>query len=60
MTDYQVRRALQARGYRNISLNSGDGRLIQARASARGAVFIITFNRCSGQIVDRQRLRRSY
>jgi hypothetical protein len=58
MTDFQVRRALQARGYYNIYLNAPNGRLVQARATKGGIVYLITFNRCSGQIVDRQRLRR--
>jgi hypothetical protein len=59
MTDFQVRRALQARGYSDIRLNAPRGRLIEARATRGGIVYLITFNRCSGQIVDRQRLRRS-
>jgi hypothetical protein len=59
MTDRQIRRAIRDRGYHDIYLNVPDGRYIQVKATKGKWVYIIKFNFCSNDIVDRYRLRRS-
>ena len=59
-TDYQVRQALSRQGFSRIYLNAANGRFIQARATRGRWVYLIEFNRCSGNIVDLRRLRRAY
>jgi len=57
LTDFQVRLAIRNAGYSNVYLNAPMGRYIQARASRGNSVFLITFDRCRGVIVNVQRLR---
>ena len=59
-TDYQVRQALSRQGFSRIYLNAANGRFIEARATRGRWVYLIEFNRCSGNIVDVRRLRRAY
>jgi hypothetical protein len=57
MSDWQVRKLLQRRGYYDISLNAEMGRFIRARASKGNWVWRVDVNRCSGDIVRVTRLR---
>ena len=56
-TDFQVRRAIARAGYYNVYLNAPMGRYVQARATRGSRTYLITFDRCSGYIVNVQRLR---
>lgn len=57
MTDRQIRDAVAARGYSNISLNVAMKKNIQVRATRDGWVYLLDFNFCSGRIEGRERLR---
>ena len=57
MSDWQVRKVLQRRGYSNISLNADMGRFVSARATKGNWVWRVTVNRCSGDVVNVNRLR---
>jgi hypothetical protein len=58
LTDYQVRKAIAAKGYSKIYLNARDGHRIQVRGVKDGWVYLLVVNTCTGSIVDRDRLRR--
>ena len=57
MTDYQVRQAVAARGFTHIFLNAPIETQIQVKATRGGAVYLIDFDRCAGQIDGIERLR---
>jgi hypothetical protein len=59
LTDRGLREAIRDEGYRNIYLNAPVGRYIQARASKGNWVYLLKVEVCSGDIVDRERLRRN-
>lgn len=58
-TDYQVRQNIAAEGFTNIFLNAPNDRHIQVRATQGRWVYLIDYNRCRGEIVSMQRLRRA-
>lgn len=58
LTDYQVRKAIAAKGYSKIYLNARDSHRIQVRGVKDGWVYLLKVNTCNGSIVDRDRLRR--
>ena len=57
LTDSQIRKAVAAQGYRNIYLNVADHRRIQVRATKGKWVYLLRVSTCSGNILDRDRLR---
>jgi hypothetical protein len=59
MTDRQIRNAVSRQGYRNIFLNQPIGRRIQVRATKGSWVYLLRVSTCSGQILERRRLRRA-
>jgi hypothetical protein len=59
LTDRGIREAIRDEGYRNIYLNAPVDRYIQARATKGNWVYLLKVNLCTGDIVDRERLRRS-
>jgi hypothetical protein len=56
-TDYQIRQAIAARGYANITLNVRGDRRIQVRASLDGATYLLDYDFCTDTIVSRRVLR---
>jgi hypothetical protein len=58
-TDYQIRRAVASAGYHNIYLNSPINRRIEVRATKGGWVYLLEVSICTGEILDRQRLRHA-
>ena len=58
LTDSSLREAIRDEGYSNIYLNASIGRYVQARASRGNWVYLLRVNICTGEIVDRERLRR--
>jgi len=58
LTDFQIRKAIKAKGYSNVYLNVRNDRRIQVRATRGGWVYLLNVNTCTGSIVDRDRLRR--
>ena len=56
-TDYQIRRSVAAAGYDRVLLG---GRLsdkrIQIKASRGDRTYLLNYNRCTGEILDRQQL----
>jgi len=59
LTDRQIRNAIGDQGYSNIYLNARDSKRIQARATRGEWVYLLRVSTCTGQILDRDRLRRS-
>ena len=57
MTDRQIRNAIADLGYQDIALNVQHEDNIQVRATRGGAIYLIDFNACTGEIEGRQRLR---
>lgn len=57
MSDFQVRRAIGASGYFNVSLNVPSGNYIQARGTRGSWVYLIDYDRCGGYIIDVHPLR---
>lgn len=57
LTDYQVRKTVAAYGYNRIYLNVGEGKYIQVKASKGGKTYLLKFNRCAAEIVERVRIR---
>jgi hypothetical protein len=57
MTDRQIRQAIAARGYSDISLNVAGDRRIQVRATEGRTVYLLDFDFCNNTIIDRQALR---
>jgi hypothetical protein len=59
LTDYQLRKAIKAKGYSNIYLNARDSHRIQVRATKGSWVYLLRVNTCDGSILERNRLRHS-
>ena len=59
LTDRQIRRAIGDRGYHDVYLNVPNGQYIEVRATKGKWVYLINFNYCTNDIIDRDRLRRS-
>jgi hypothetical protein len=59
LTDRGIREAIRDEGYRNIYLNVPIGRTVQARATRGDWVYLLRVDICTGDIVERKRLRRS-
>jgi hypothetical protein len=57
-TDSGLRTAIAEQGYEDIYLNVPVGRLLQARASRDEWVYLLTVDVCTGDVVERERLRR--
>jgi hypothetical protein len=57
-TDAGLRTAIADQGYEDIYLNVPVGRLLQARASRDEWVYLLTVDVCTGDVVERERLRR--
>ena len=56
-TDSSIRRAIADEGYEDIYLNVPVGRLLQARATRDDWVYLLTVDACTGDVVERERLR---
>jgi hypothetical protein len=52
----QVRRDLRNRGYHDIDFVDRSGRIVSAEAERKNKDFLITYDRCFGQIIDRDRI----
>ena len=59
LTDSQIRRAVATQGYKKIYLNVADNRRIQVRATKGEWVYLLRVSTCTGNILDRDRLRHS-
>ena len=59
LTDFQLRRAIENQGYRNVALNVANDNRIFARATRGDWVYQLLVNACTGRILDRERLRRA-
>lgn len=59
LTDRQLRDAVRAQGYTNISLNVRNDRRIQVRATRGEWVYLLRVSTCTGAILNRDRLRRA-
>lgn len=57
LTDFQLRNAVKAQGYSNISLNVRNDRRIQVRATRGDWVYLLRVSTCTGTILERSRLR---
>jgi hypothetical protein len=51
--------AIEDQGYRNVRITDYGRRTTEARGIRRGWVYEIIADSCSGQIIDRDRLRRA-
>jgi hypothetical protein len=56
MSIRQVRRDLRSRGYHDIVFVDRRGRIVQAEAERNNKDYLITYDRCRGRIVDRDRI----
>jgi hypothetical protein len=59
LTDRGIRNAIEDEGYQDVSLNVPNGRFVQARARDGNWIYLLRVNVCTGEIVDRERLRRA-
>lgn len=59
LTDRGLRDAIADQGYEDIFLNVPDGRRVQARARDGDWIYILEVNACTGDVLDRERLRRA-
>lgn len=59
LTDYQLRHSIEDRGYSRVALNVELNNRIKARGTKGAWVYQLTLNACTGEILDRERLRRS-
>lgn len=57
LSDYQLRQAIAAQGYKRIYLNVANNNRIQVRATKGRWVYLLTVNSCTGRILDRERYR---
>lgn len=57
LTDSGLRTAVEDEGYSDVFLNVPTGRYVQARATRGDWVYLLRLNVCTGDIVDRDRLR---
>jgi hypothetical protein len=59
LTDRGLRNAIEDEGYEDVYLNAPIGRYVQARARAGNWIYLLRVNACTGEIVERERLRRA-
>lgn len=59
LTDFQLRRAIENRGYADVRLNVAIDNRINIRATRDGWIYQLLVNACTGRILDRERLRRA-
>ncbi|HET8726113.1 MAG TPA: hypothetical protein VFO41_01270 [Alphaproteobacteria bacterium] len=59
MTDYQIRKAVAAKGFTNIYLNVRMHRQIQVRATQGKWVYLLEVSTCTGNVLEIQRLRHA-
>jgi hypothetical protein len=59
LSDRALRNAIEDQGYEDVYLNAPRGRYIQSRATRGDWVYLLEVDRCTGDIVDRERLRRA-
>ena len=56
-TQYQIRQAFAQRGYEDVFLNVLNEPRVQVRATQGGTVYLIEYDYCRDQIVDKKALR---
>jgi hypothetical protein len=59
LTDRALRNRIEDQGYEDVYLNAPRGRYIQSRATRGDWVYLLEVDRCTGDVVDRERLRRA-
>ena len=59
LTDRGLRDAIEDAGYADIFLNVPNDDLVQARARRGEWIYLLRVNACTGEIIDRERLRRA-
>ena len=59
LTDFQLRRSVENRGYTDVRLNVAIDNRINVRATRDGWIYQLLLNACTGRLLDRERLRRS-
>jgi hypothetical protein len=59
LTDRGLRSAIEDAGYEDVFLNVPNDDLVQARARRGEWVYLLRVNACTGEIIDRERLRRA-
>ncbi len=59
LTDRGLRNAIEEEGYDDVFLNAPIGRYVQARARDGNWIYLLRVNICTGEIVERERLRRA-
>jgi hypothetical protein len=59
MSDRQLRNEIADQGYEDIFLNAPIERYVQVRATRNEWVYLLQVHICTGDIVDRERLRRA-
>ena len=57
LSDHALREAIEDQDYENVYLNAPRGRYIQSRATSGDWVYLLEVDRCTGEVVDRERLR---
>ena len=59
LSDRALRNAIEDQGYDDVYLNAPRGRYIQSRATRGDWVYLLEVDRCTGDVVDPERLRRA-
>jgi hypothetical protein len=59
LTDRGLRNAIEDQGYEDVYLNAPIGRYVQARAREGSWIYLLRVNVCTGEITERERLRRA-
>lgn len=59
LTDRGLRDAIEEEGYEDIFLNAPGDRFVQVRATLEDWVYLLRVDHCTGEIVERERLRRA-
>jgi hypothetical protein len=57
LTEGQVRQAIRDQGYSNVFMAPNNRGLIEARATQGRWVYLLTVRACTGEILERRRLR---
>jgi hypothetical protein len=60
MPEWQLRRAINAAGYRNVSIYGSGGFRAQATGTRGRWTYRLTVNRCTGNIISAVRISRGY
>ena len=60
LTNNELRRGLQRRGWDNIRFVDRRGVRVKVVADWRRSTYAMTINRCNGRVTDIERLRRGY